>query len=404
MSNATSPSIGRKRLVAVVVGTAVSGLLLALVAFVVTQWQGWGQGHWPAVARGREFLRQGRPDLALQAVMHIRDEATGAGEAMTVAGKALIEFKRLKGARQALERGLRLQPNQPDAARALADLHLRLGNGVQGVELLEEAVRLEPGDVRLWLAMGRAYHDLGEPERAARAYVKALELVPGDGDTRIALISELLNSNQAELATSRVAEAVQKQPDDARVLGLASRHARDLGHTEEALSLAGRALAVDPDNIDALLVRAKSQLADGHSDRSLTDLERAVQAHPNNLGALQLLAQVESRLGLAERAARTVERHRRTKDRAVLMDQITREIANRPDDPEPRYQLGREAAEGHQTLLASQCFQAALDLDPSYQPAKDALAALKSASPVVPAQGASPRPVGSPGSPPSSLH
>ena len=61
------------------------------------QWLAWDGGgmrasgarasdHWVAVARGQAYLRQNRPDLALQAVFDIRDEGPGAGEAMTIAG------------------------------------------------------------------------------------------------------------------------------------------------------------------------------------------------------------------------------------------------------------------------------------------------------------------------------
>src|SRR4051812_36015082 len=77
-------------------------------------------GHWAAVARGQAHLRRGRPDLALRAVMQVRDEGPGAGEAMAVAGLALAQLDQLKSARQALERALRLQPNQPEAAKTLA--------------------------------------------------------------------------------------------------------------------------------------------------------------------------------------------------------------------------------------------------------------------------------------------
>ena len=85
--------------------------------------------HWAAVARGRDALRRGRPDLALQAVNTVRDEAPGSGEAMTVAGLALLRLGEYRGARLALERALKLQPNQFDAAITLAELNFGLGNG-----------------------------------------------------------------------------------------------------------------------------------------------------------------------------------------------------------------------------------------------------------------------------------
>jgi tetratricopeptide (TPR) repeat protein len=233
------------------------------------------------------------------------------------------------------------------------------------------------------LLMGRVGHDLGEPVNAARGFEQALRLRPNDRESRRMLIGELLNANRPDRATPWLTLALDEEPDDPKLLGLAARQARDLGKAEEASKLADRALARDPKQLDALLTRARLQLADGHDDRALADLELAVKANPNHLGALQLLSQVEAKLGLSERAARTIERYRRDKDRGVLMDKLTREVSNRPDDPEPHYHLGKAAAEGGQTLLATQCFKAALALDPNYEPAKAALAALQAPSSVV---------------------
>src|SRR5262249_10131391 len=127
----------------------------------------------------------------------------------------------------------------------------------------------------------------------------------------------------------------------------------------------------------ALLVRARIEVASGHPDRALGDLERAVAARPNDTGALQLLVQVQSRLGMSEKASETIGRHRRAVERGTLMDQITREMPRGPADPEPRFRMGRLAAQGGWALLAGRCYEAALALDPAYKPARDALLALK---------------------------
>src|SRR5947208_2013250 len=86
-----SPSrLGRRAVVLLAIGLVV---LVGLVATVVLR--PWSRptpvpirGHWQAVLRGRAYLAQNRPDLALQAVSHVRDEGPGAGEAMCVAGLA----------------------------------------------------------------------------------------------------------------------------------------------------------------------------------------------------------------------------------------------------------------------------------------------------------------------------
>ncbi len=360
-------------------------LVISAIAFV---WFGfrrppvraYGQGHWDAVARGRMYLRQGRHDRAFEAVSAIRDEAPGAGEAMTVAGLALLHYREYRGARMTLERALKLQPDQLDATKTLAALDLMLGNGRNGVKLLSKAARLDPRDARIWLTMGKVYHDLGEPGQAAHAFKEALKRDRKDREALFKLIAELLNINRPDEATPWLTEALQRFPDDPTLLGLASLQARDTGRMDEAWALAARALGSDPDNLNALLVRARARVTSGDPEQALGDLEHAVAAHPSDLGALQLLAQVEAQLGLAERSRATIERRRRASERLVLMARLTQRIAQRPDDAELRWRMGQAAAEGSSFLLASQCFKAALALDPNYQPARESLAALPASS------------------------
>jgi tetratricopeptide (TPR) repeat protein len=350
------------------------------LVYRVIQSQRSPEGHWKAVSRGRAYLEEGRPDLAFGAVQHIRDERPGAGEAMTVAGLALVQFREFTGARLTLERALSLQPNQLDAARALAELNLGLGNGPRGVELLQKVAELDPSDGQVWSTMGKVYHDLGETAKAVDAYEQALRRNPTDRETRLSLIRELLEIYKPERARKWVNEALREQPDDAQVLGLAARLERDSSHPEEAVSLADRALSHDPNNTDALLVRARIHVARNEPALALADVERAVQVDPNDVSGLQLLAQVQTLLGQNEQAAQTMKKRKAAVDRAALMDELVQTIARNPDDPAPRCRLGEAAAEGGLTLLANQCFQAALALNPNYQPAKQGLASLQSPS------------------------
>jgi tetratricopeptide (TPR) repeat protein len=380
MSNPSTLRSSRKGPLILAIGLALLGPVIAGAVYAYGWWRAHsqGEGHWVAVNKGRAFLQQGRPDLAFAAVQSIRDDGPGAGEAMTVAGLALMQFDQPKYARMTLERALMLQPKQLDATKALAQLYLKYGNGLQGVALLQRAADLDPNDFEVRELMGRVYHDVGDPEKAAEAFDQALKLRPNEKELRISLIADLLNSNQPDRATPHVEAALKDSPDDARVLGLAAQHARDLGQAAKSKSLADQALERDPDNFTALQVRAQVKLGEGHAEEALADQEHAVKVNPNDLSALQRLALVENQLGLKERARQTMERHRKTLERATMLEQLTQDITMRPDDPEPRYQQGRLAAEGGLTVLAERCFRAALDLDPSYAPALQGLNELKS--------------------------
>ena len=173
--------------------------------------------------RGRDALRRGRPDLALQVVNAARDDAHGAGEAMTVAGFALLRLGEYRGARLALERALQLQPNQFDAASALAELNFALGNGARGIELLELAARLRPKELRVWLTMGKVLNDLGDFPKAIQVYETACVLDPDDRDALIGLIGCLISNSQIDEADPWVTKALERYPEDPKVLGFAAR-------------------------------------------------------------------------------------------------------------------------------------------------------------------------------------
>src|SRR5947209_2904082 len=102
----------------------VATALLALASILGLLLWAWAapspKDHWQEVARARAYLDRGRPDLAFQTVSGIRDEAPGAAEALTVAARALLSRNDIPLARRALERSLKLQPKQADAAKMLA--------------------------------------------------------------------------------------------------------------------------------------------------------------------------------------------------------------------------------------------------------------------------------------------
>jgi cytochrome c-type biogenesis protein CcmH/NrfG len=369
------------------IGGVLGSAVLVLAVFVPT-WLWWHvtdaklrRGHWDTVARGREALRRRRPDLALREVQAVRDEAPGAGEAMTIAGMALLRLREYRGARLALERALKLQPNQFDAAITLAELNFGLGNGARGIEVLQMAARLQPQEFRVWLTMGKVLFDLGDPNRAIQAYEKALGLNPEDHDALVGLIRCLIGTDVSDQAEPWVAKALAKYPDDPTVLGFAARVAFDDNRLDDAIALADRTLARDFKNLDALLARARARVVQAQWQQALPDAECARVAHPNDLGTLQLLHKIQTKLGLTERAAITQAQRVRAQDRLEVINRLKKEINLHPEDPKLVWTMGKTAWEGGSFLLASRCFEAALALDPNFQQARESLAALRTAEP-----------------------
>jgi tetratricopeptide (TPR) repeat protein len=361
---------------------------VALLAVSLAGWAWWSlryrgpiHQHWEAVERGRFYLERGRPDMALQAVSEVRDEAPGAGEAMAVAGLSLVRLGEYRGARMALERALRLQPNQIDAAMGLAQLNLALGNGQRGVEVLQDAARLRPGEFRVWLTLARALHDRGDLEGAAAAYEKALALEVDHREALIGLLGTLMAGSRPERAELWTGRALARYPDDPAILGLAARAAANAGRGDEAARLADQALQREPRNLHALLARAAVRVDRQEWDRALADAELAASVAPNDVNPLRLLLRIETKLGLTERLAATLQARKKVQDRLRLMNQVAEELSRRPDDPELPWKMGRAAEQSGMFLMAGRCFEAALALDPTFRPARESLAALRAAHP-----------------------
>ncbi len=126
------------------------------------------------------------------------------------------------------------------------------------------------------------------------------------------------------------------------------------------------------------MIRARLHFLGREPRLAIADLENATKVQPNDLAALQLLVQTQRNLGMTKEAAATQQRADKTRDRIVLMDRLSRHIHERPEDPALRWSMGQAAVDAEMYTLAYQCFQAALDLDPKFRPARDALESLRS--------------------------
>ena len=273
-------------------------------------WQGPRQssvrGHWAAVARGREALRRGRPDLAFQAVSEVRDEAPGSGEAMTVAGLALFRLGEYRGARLALERALKLQPESIRCGRHPRRIEPRPG---QRRAVGSNSSRWPPGSGREMSGSGSSWARSSAISATSpgpsRPIERALDLNPDDREASIGLIRCLIATDQPDQAEPWLTRARERYPDDPKVLGLAARGAFDTNRLDEAIALAGRRCAREPGNLDALLNARRARVVQARWEQALPDAERVRAASPDDLGALQLLQKIQTKLGLTERAAAT---------------------------------------------------------------------------------------------------
>ena len=78
-------------------------------------------------------------------------------------------------------------------------------------------------------------------------------------------------------------------------------------------------------------------------------------------------------MGQKQQAARTLNQRQVVERRNQQIEDLLREILEKPKDLDLRCRLGRLSQESGRTLMATQSYQAALALDPNCQPARQGL-------------------------------
>ena len=301
-----------------------------------------------------------------------------------LSGKALIELGNIRDARKALERALDLNVEQPEPLGLLAALYLASGESQKGLALLQLVAKLDPTNFRPWLAMGKVYQDMGELKDAAKAYGEALSRKPPAEEAAQASagqIQSLIDDNQTTEARQLVDIAIKHGSPSASLLGQASLIYHESGEYDKAGEYAEKAISLNPDEPNALLALARSAILNNKPGNAEEFLLKANRVRPNQQPVLQLLMQAQARQGKTREAAATKSEFQKLSARIVRMDKLTQEINLKPDDPRPRHELGLLALEGNMQVLAEQCFKAALDLDPNFTPAREALEKMSAQSP-----------------------
>jgi tetratricopeptide (TPR) repeat protein len=340
------------------------------------------------ISEAAAWLEEGRCDRACAILAKLDDRTPGLVTVLNRAAAVCLQTGSTSAARRALERSLRIRDDQAEAEKMLAAIYLSGGDELRAVRLLERAARREPSDFRPWYALGRVFHGQGRWNESAEAYRQALLRSPPPAEAResqIGRIRSLLDGGRGDEVDAPLAELRgDSNPEDPRVTALAARRAAERGDSAGALSLADRAVDLER-SFETLLIRARIRFTARLSEGCAEDLQEALALQPGDLGALQLLLQVQSALGWKSEAAKTRDLAEHARRRRAQMDAISQAIQRNPEDPEPRYRMGRAAAEARMFTLAEQSFRAALDLDASYLPARGALAELAHARASTPA-------------------
>jgi tetratricopeptide (TPR) repeat protein len=228
-------------------------------------------------------------------------------------------------------------------------------------EISETLMQRAPQAAHTNVARALMAHARGELDAAGLlAHLDAaLEVQPGAHELRVLRTQKRLAAQQFEPALEDARIALLQQPDDPRMREALSVTLLALGHFEEAqTALAGLHPSEYSARRPALwLLAARLAVLLGDPSRAIPDFERYVETNPLQTFGWAQLANAYEQVGQPENAARAQRNCGRV-----------------------YYQGGIDALDRGDSSQAAQQLALALKLAPGYEPAKRALARLRTAS------------------------
>lgn len=262
-------------------------------------------------ALARVYLALAKPADSLAQAEAWAAEAPSSATALKDIALAQAQLGKWKEAEAAVNRSLKLEPQDAESHRLRATLLFAHGDGRGGFAELQKANALAPKDSEVFCAIGRAFVRQGNVPQAQKAYQAALRedptsvcgltgdvlLKPAAGKPQLSKLQGLSSAapratdrawaavawSRVALAAGRIQDArhgaelaVELQPflsDAALAQGLVLRRMRDEVKAREALV---RAVQLDPADGPARLALAEAYAAGGD-----TDVKRAYEEYVN---------------------------------------------------------------------------------------------------------------------------
>lgn len=199
---------------------------------------------------------------------HSQNDGNGGSTSLLSVVQQALQTDDSASAKRLCEQHLQTFPDDPDAYRYLAQVHLLAGEHEQAIAVGVKATELAPTDPRAWSDLGRLHALLGAPERAIPCFEQAIGINPRHADSWHNLGLACKQRGQIQRAFDALKQALLLDPTRAESYLSLGNLLVDAEQLEDAIGCFERAAAHDP-----TLAKAHSRLAQELSQ--LGDVERA---------------------------------------------------------------------------------------------------------------------------------
>ena len=201
-----------------------------------------------------------------------------------------------RGAREAYDEALALDPRCAEAWRRRGEARLRLRDETGALADSDHALELAPKDPLAWVARASVRIALKDLDGALADATQAVELAPHQARVWRARAHVRSERKDREGALADATRAVELDPRDAlswALRGEARHELKDPG----ALADLERALELEPGHPGAWRLRARIRMEQGDLAAALADYHRALELDPTNVSAWVNRGAVRIKLG-----------------------------------------------------------------------------------------------------------
>lgn len=284
-----------------------------------------------------------------------------------------------EGELAAVEKFLRtcVENDDPDSVEILDILSAALEIQYRDAEAqrcLDELLRRRPDHFDALVRRARAAKSMGWYEDAARYYEKALLLRPDVDAVRLATAEVEVAIGHLDQARGHLERLRLAQPGNPSVLFALARCEAGTGAHEKALALFNQLLAANPNDWMVLTERGWLAVQLDRPQDGEVDLRKAESLAPPHIPPTQLVncLHLLGKTAEANKFQEKVDRIQADNKRAAELGTLIRET--KPDDPEPRHELGVILLRQGKARDAVHWFNTALEKDPAHRKTHEALA------------------------------
>ena len=215
------------------------------------------------------------------------------------------------------EEVLKINPNEVDAHRLLADIYFRSlaenqpdktkQNLRKAIEHLEAVTRLDPSDSGAFVLLGRLYKANNQNEKAEETFKKVLNSDPGSRGALYNLAEVYIDQGDNPEAIALLTKIPETEMDG-RWLGLLGYAYSQSHDYEQAVATYRKALAQDPDNEDIERAYAEALIATGKTAAARVELQKLLKAEPDDANGYLRIGRLDRQEGRFDQARQELEK------------------------------------------------------------------------------------------------